>query len=63
MTTFAFQPGSTGSNSSTSHPAPEPGREGPGPLPEREWGLSAGQVVAVVLAIVAACEVIGAWFP
>ena len=38
---------------------PEPGRD-PGPaLPEREWGLSAGQVVAVVLAILAACEVIG----
>lgn len=62
MTTFAFQPSSTGPTS-TSHPAPEPGREGPGPLPDREWGLSASQVVAVVLAIVAACELIGAWFP
>ena len=29
------------------------------PAPEREWGLSAGQVVAVVLAILAASEVIG----
>lgn len=33
---------------------------GGGPaLPEREWGLSAGQVVAVVLTILAVCEVIG----
>ena len=30
------------------------------PLPDREWGLSAGQVVAVVLTILAACELIGA---
>lgn len=49
---------------------PEPSRDGmmgmtpmagpgePG-VPEREWGLSAGQVVAVVLAIVVLCEVIG----
>ena len=36
----------------------EPGRE-PGPVAEREWGLSAGQVVAVVLVILAVCEVIG----
>jgi hypothetical protein len=28
---------------------------------EREWGLSAGQVVTIVLAIVAGCEVVGAW--
>jgi hypothetical protein len=40
-------------------PQPEPGRE---PLPDREWGLSAGQVVAVVLAIVAASELIGMLF-
>lgn len=31
----------------------------PGPLPEREWSLTAGQVVGVVLLIVAACELIG----
>ena len=36
--------------------APGPGA---GPLPEREWGLSAGQVVVVVLAIIAVCELIG----
>lgn len=30
-----------------------------GPLPEREWGLSAWQVVLVVLAIVAGSELIG----
>ena len=32
---------------------------GPEPLPEREWGLSAGQVVVVVLSIIAVCELIG----
>ena len=37
-----------------------PGSMGREPMPEREWGLTAGQVVAVVLAIVAACELIGA---
>ena len=33
-------------------------RSAPDPLPEREWSLSAGQVVAAVLTIVALCEVI-----
>lgn len=28
-------------------------------LPDREWGLSAMQVLAVVVVIVAVCEVIG----
>ncbi len=41
-------------------PEPRSPEGGPEPLPEREWGLSAWQVVAAVLAIVAACEVIGA---
>lgn len=36
---------------------PDPGREPP--PPEREWGLSAGQVTLAVLLILAACEVIG----
>lgn len=31
-------------------------------LPEREWGLSAGQTTAIVLVILAACEVIGLLF-
>ena len=31
----------------------------PDPLPDREWSLSAGQVVAAVLVIVAVCELIG----
>ena len=35
---------------------PEPGGE---PVAEREWGLTAGQVVLAVLAILAVCEVIG----
>ena len=30
-----------------------------GPLPEPEWGLSAPQVAFAVLAIIAACEIIG----
>lgn len=38
-------------------PAHEPGR---GPLPEREWGLSAGQVVMAVVIIVALCQALGA---
>ena len=38
---------------------PGPDHGGGPPLPEREWGLSAGQVVAVVLAILAASELIG----
>lgn len=40
-------------------PEPPPGRD---PMPEPEWGLSAGQVVAAVLVILAACEAIGALF-
>jgi hypothetical protein len=43
------------------HPAPKPGPELTA-LPEREWGLSAAQVVAVVMAIVAVSEVIGLLF-
>ena len=31
-------------------------------LPEREWGLTAGQTTAIVLAILAVCEVIGLLF-
>ena len=52
---FSFAPG----------PFPGPDRLGPppeprpDPLPDREWGLSAGQVVAVVLTILAVCELIG----
>ena len=38
---------------------PESGEEG-SVLAEREWGLSAGQVAAVVVAIIALCQVIGA---
>ena len=56
---LAFQPTpATGNTTRT----PEPGRhtpEGIPNLPDREWGLTAGQVVAIVLAIVAACEVFG----
>jgi hypothetical protein len=33
-----------------------------GTLPDREWGLSAWQVVLVVLAIVAGSELIGVFF-
>ena len=38
---------------------PEPLRSGGDPPPDREWALSAGQVTAIVLAILAACELIG----
>jgi hypothetical protein len=45
------------------HPLPNPAHDPvPTPLPEREWGLSAPQVVAVVAAIVAISEVIGLLF-
>ncbi len=37
--------------------APHPDPWEPGPEPE--WGLSAGQVTALVLAILAACELMG----
>ena len=61
MSLFAFEPSGTGSRR-TVQGAPEPGREDGGPVAEREWGLSAGQVAAVVAAIVAACEVVGMLF-
>jgi len=51
---FAFQPTTPGNHATTT--PPEPHRNNPDILPDREWGLSAGQVVAVVLVIVAACE-------
>ena len=55
-TAMAFQ-SSGGGRRSAINTAPEPDRSHPeAALPEREWGLSAGQVVAVVAAIVAACE-------
>lgn len=38
---------------------PRPAFEPAPVLPEREWGLSARQTVAIVLAILAVCEVIG----
>lgn len=42
---------------------PEPGREPAGQaLPDREWGLSAGQVAAAVAVIVAVSDVIGLLF-
>ena len=34
----------------------------PQPLPEREWGLSAGQVVVAVVTIVALCQALGALY-
>lgn len=55
MNTLAFQIGDAGGGARRAV-APEPE-----PLPEREWGLSAWQVVAVVVAIVAACELVGAF--
>ena len=57
---LAFQPNTTGGRNTTR--TPQPHHHAPDPLPEREWGLSAGQVVAVVLAIIAACEVLGLIF-
>lgn len=36
-----------------------PPRQEPGPLPDREWSLTAVQVTGVVLAIIAVCELIG----
>lgn len=57
-TTFAFQAAGGGSwRGGAGTAAPEPERDPP--PPEREWGLSAGQVAAVVLTIIAACELIG----
>ncbi len=40
-------------------PGREPGLEPGVTLPEREWGLSAGQVAAVVAVILVVSEVIG----
>lgn len=57
---LAFQPSTTGGRNTTR--APEPSNYAPEPLPDREWGLSAGQVVAIVLVIVAACEIVGLVF-
>lgn len=55
-----FQPGRPGRAWDGLRAPPEPDRGDGGPaLPEREWGLTAGQVVAAVLAILAACELIG----
>ena len=68
MNIFAFEPSSTGpSNSGPGSPGPhdlgstvpQPGSHGPDPLPDREWGLSAGQVFAVVVTIIAVSQVIG----
>jgi hypothetical protein len=58
---MTFQPPGT-ERRGVSDTAPEPGRNGPDALPDREWGLSAGQVVAVVAAIVAACELFAVVF-
>ncbi len=55
---FAFQPSDAG-RPSVSNTAPDPGRSGPDTLPDREWGLSATQVLGIVVAIVAACELFG----
>ena len=55
---FGFQPSPT-RPCGAQDTAPEPG-SGREPLPEPEWSLSAGQVVAAVLMILAACEAIGA---
>ncbi len=55
---FGFQPSDTGRRG-VSNTAPEPGRSGPDTLPDREWGLSAIQVLGIVVAIVAACELFG----
>ena len=57
---FAFQPNVAADREIAR--APEPNGPPQEALPEREWGLTAGQVVAVVLAIVAACEVFGLLF-
>ena len=59
---FAFSP-DPGQDRSRVDRAPEPGADpSMAALPEREWGLSAGQVAAVVVVILAAAEVIGALF-
>ncbi len=62
MSLFAFQTGGSGApGAGRTAPEPEQPPANPGSaLPEREWGLTAGQVVLVVVAIVAACELIGA---
>lgn len=63
MSLFAFQTDGSGAPG-TGRTAPDSGQPPGSPgsaLPEREWGLTAGQVVLVVVAIVAACEVIGAF--
>ncbi len=59
---FGFQPGASGRDEAAraSFELGPDHRGGPG-LPEREWGLSAGQVTVAVLAIVALCEVFGAF--
>ena len=54
---FGFHPDPGGPLGPTRTTAPEPG--GPEAMPEREWGLSAGQVAAAVLVIIAFCELVG----
>ena len=57
MSLFAFETDGAGSDRGSRF-APEPGRRDDA-LPEREWGLSAGQVAAVVTVILAVSEAIG----
>ena len=56
---FGFQPSPARPDCALgAGPEPGPGREA---FPEPEWGLSAAQVVAAVLVILAVCEAIGAF--
>ena len=57
---FAFSP-DPGEDRSRAERAPEPDPL-MAALPEREWGLSAGQVAAVVAVILVVSEVIGVLF-
>ena len=57
MSLFAFETNEAGSDRGSRF-APEPGRRDD-VVPEREWGLSAGQVAAIVTVIVAVSEAIG----
>ena len=57
MSLFAFETNGAGSDRGSRF-APEPGRRDD-KVPELEWGLSAGQVAAIVTVIVAVSEAIG----
>lgn len=55
---FAPSPGQHSNENNHLKPLPDSNNETP-PLPDREWGLSAPQVAAIVIAIVAISDLIG----